>query len=132
MFYISKHMKQELRGKVLSQMPSTNSETSHYICFLVHTHVLQKAMRHLFIHCQLNGKSGGHQAWVEHQQVLKALGKDCSEKDGVLAWGMILQGQDMVLVVPRLPVAQCPTEQAVLLTLEEEQWDMALEIDTAY
>lgn len=45
---------------------------------------------------------------------------------------MILQGQDMVLVVPRLPVAQCPMEQAVLLTLEEEQWDMALEIDTAY
>lgn len=50
-------MKQELRCKVLSQMPSTNSETSHYICFLVHTHVLQKALRHLFIHCQLNGKT---------------------------------------------------------------------------
>lgn len=45
---------------------------------------------------------------------------------------MILQGQDMVPVVPRLPVAQCPTEQAVLPTLEEEQWGMALEIDTAY
>lgn len=45
---------------------------------------------------------------------------------------MILQGQDMELAVPRLPVAQCPTGQAVLLTLEEEQWDRALEIDTAY
>lgn len=68
---------------------------------------------------------------MEHQQVLKALGKGCSEQDGVLAWGMILQGRDMVLLVPRLLVAQCPTEQAVLLTLEEEQWDMALEIDMA-
>lgn len=45
---------------------------------------------------------------------------------------MILQGQDMVLVVPRLLAAQCPMEQAVLLTLEEEQWDTALEIDMAY
>lgn len=44
---------------------------------------------------------------------------------------MILQGQDMVLAVPRLLVVQCPTEQVVLRTLAEEQWDMALEIDTA-
>lgn len=43
---------------------------------------------------------------------------------------MILQGQDMALVVPRLLVVQCPMEQVVLRTLEEEQWDMALEIDT--
>lgn len=41
-------------------------------------------------------------------------------------WDMILQGQYMVLVVPRLPVAQYPMEQAVLLTLEEELWDAAL------
>jgi hypothetical protein len=74
-------------------------------------------MRHLFIHCQ---------ALVEHQQVLKVLGKDCSEQDGVLAWGIILQSQAMMLVVSRLPVAQCPTDHTVLLTLEEEQWDMAL------
>lgn len=60
-------------------MPSNNSETSHYICFRVHIHILQKATRHFFIHCQLNGKSGGHQALAEHQQVLKALGKDYSE-----------------------------------------------------
>lgn len=42
---------------------------------------------------------------------------------------MILQGQYMVRVVPRLPVAQYPMEQAVLLTLEEEQWDATLEMD---
>lgn len=114
-------------------MPSTNSEISHFsICLHVHTHVLQKAVCHLFIHCQLNGKNEGHQALAGHQKVLKALGKDYSEQDGVLAWDKVLQGQDMVLVVPRLPVAQCPMEQAVLLTLEEEQWDMALEIDMAY
>jgi hypothetical protein len=42
----------------------------------VHLHVLQEAKRHLFLHCSLNGKSGGHQASVEHQKVLKALEKD--------------------------------------------------------
>lgn len=71
---------------------------------------------------------------VEHQKVLKALGKDCWEWDRVLAWDRILQGQNMVLVVPRLLVEQCPMEQVVLpLVLgEEEVQDMALEMDMAY
>lgn len=49
-------------------------------------------------------------------------------------WDMILQGQDMVLVVPRLLVAQCPMEQVVLPLVpgEEEECDMALEMDMAY
>jgi hypothetical protein len=47
---------------------------------------------------------------------------------------MILQGQDTVLVVPRLLVAQSPTERAVLpLVLEEgEERDMALKMHMAY
>lgn len=70
---------------------------------------------------------------MEHQKVLKALEKDCWEWDRVLVWDMILQGQDMVLVVPRLLVEQCPTEQVVLpLVLGEEVRDMALEMDMAY
>lgn len=38
----------------------------------------------------------------------------------------------MVLVVPKFLVAQCPMEHAVLLTLEGEQWDVALGIDMAH
>lgn len=72
---------------------------------------------------------------VEHQKVLKALEKDYWEKDRVLVWDMILQGQDMVPVVPKLLVAQCPMEQVVLPLVpgeEEEEWDMAPEMDMAY
>lgn len=69
---------------------------------------------------------------VEHQKVLKALEKDCWVWDRVLVWDTILQGQDMVLVVPRLLVEQCPMEQVVLPRVpgEEVVWDMAL--DMAY
>lgn len=46
---------------------------------------------------------------------------------------MILQGQDMVLVVPTRQVEQCPMEQVVLpLVRGEEEQDMALELDMAY
>lgn len=46
---------------------------------------------------------------------------------------MILQGQDMVLVVPRILVEQCPVEQVALpRVLGEGAWDMALEKDMAY
>lgn len=71
---------------------------------------------------------------VEHQKVPKALEKDYWDWDRVLVWDMILQGQDMVPVVPRLLVEQCPMEQVVLpLVLgEEEAQDMALEMDMAY
>lgn len=70
---------------------------------------------------------------MEHQKVLKALEKDYWEWDRVLVWDMTLQGQDMVLVVPRLLVEQCPMEPVVQpLVLGEEEWDMALEMDTAY
>lgn len=79
MFYISKHMKQELRCKSSFTNALNQQRKQLYTRFPVLTRVLQKAMRHLFIRCQLNGKSGGHQALVEHQQVLKALGKDYSE-----------------------------------------------------
>lgn len=64
---------------------------------------------------------------MEHQKVLKALGKGCWVWDRVLGRGRILQGRDMVLVVPRLLVGQCPTAQAVLpRVLGEEVWDTAL------
>lgn len=70
---------------------------------------------------------------MEHQKVLKALEKDYLEWDRVLVWDMILQGQDMVLVGPRLLVEQCPMEQVVLsLVPGEEEQDMALERDMAY
>lgn len=71
---------------------------------------------------------------MEHQKVLKALEKDYWEQDRVLVRDMILQGQDMALVVPRLLGEQCPMEQEVLpLVLgEEEEQDMALELDMAY
>lgn len=71
---------------------------------------------------------------VEHQKVLKALEKDYWEWGRVLVWDRIPQGQDMVLVVPKRLVEQCPTEQVVLLLVlgEEEVQDMALEMDMAY
>lgn len=71
---------------------------------------------------------------MEHQKVLKALEKDYWEWDRVLVWDRILQGQDMVLVVPRLLVEQCPMAREVLLLVlgEEEVQDMALEMDMAY
>lgn len=70
---------------------------------------------------------------MEHQKVLKALEKGCWEWDRVLVWDMILQGQDMVLVVPRLLVEQCPMEQVARpLVLGEGVRDMALEMDMAY
>lgn len=71
---------------------------------------------------------------MEHQKVLKALEKDYWEWDRVLEWDRILQGQDTVLVVPRLLVEQCPMEQVVLRLVlgEEEVRDMALGMDMAY
>lgn len=70
---------------------------------------------------------------MEHQQVLKALGKDYWGKDRVLVQDTTLQGQDMVLAVPRLLVEQCPREQGVPpLVLGEEERDMALEMGMAY
>lgn len=70
---------------------------------------------------------------MEHQKVLKALDKDYWEWDRVLVWDMILQGQDMP-AGPRLLVEQCPMEQVVLILVlgEEEEWNMALEMDMAY
>ena len=70
---------------------------------------------------------------MEHRKVLKALEKDYWDWDRVLVWDMILQGQDMALVVPRLLVEQCPTEQVVqpLVPGEEEERDTALEMDMA-
>lgn len=68
---------------------------------------------------------------VEHRKVLKALEKDYLEWDRVLGWGMILQGQDMVLEAPRLLVEHCPMEQVVLHQVGEEEQDMALEMDMA-
>lgn len=71
---------------------------------------------------------------MEHRKVLKALEKDCWDWDRVLVWDMILQGQDMALVVPRLLVEQCPMGQVVqpLVLGEEEGRDTALEMDMAY
>ena len=71
---------------------------------------------------------------MEHQKVLKALEKDYWEWDRVLVWDMILQGQDMALVVPRLLVARAPKEQVgpPLVPGEEEERGMALEMDMAY
>lgn len=70
---------------------------------------------------------------VEHRKVLKALEKDYWEWDRVRVWDMILQGQDTVLVVPKLLVEQCPMEQVVLpLVLGEEVQDMAPEMGMAY
>lgn len=69
---------------------------------------------------------------MEHQKVLKALGKDCWVWGRVLGWDTILRGQDTVPVVPRLLVEQCPMGQMALPRVlgEEEVWDMAL--DMAY
>lgn len=47
----------------------------------------------------------GYQAWVKHQKVLEAVGKNYSEKAGVLGWDMTLQEKDRMLVVSRLLVA---------------------------
>lgn len=71
---------------------------------------------------------------AEHQKVLKALEKDYWEWGRVLVWDMILQGQDMVQVVPRRLVEQCPMELVVqpLELGEEEEQSMALEMDMAY
>lgn len=115
-------------------MPSKDREAgSLYLGFHVHVYVLQKAKRRLFIHCRLNGKSGGHQASAEHRKVPKALDKDYWALGRVLVWGTSLQGRGTVLAAPRLPVAQCPTAQAVLCLGpgEEEEWGMAPERGTA-
>lgn len=42
---------------------------------------------------------------VKHQKVLEAVGRNYSEKAGVLGWDMTLQEKDRMLVVSRLLVA---------------------------